>query len=177
MLCFVERKTMGRLGTDPSASYVASRRSVQEKAPWKDLTGIENKVEAEFLYPVLLGESILPYRVFRPFEAVVPVTDKGEVLDAEAAANRGFGGLHGWMRKAERVWNAHRPSDMSLVQQFDYYGKLSAQFPLAPLRVVYAKAGKQPAACVLHKCTNVIDHKLYWASPRTVPEAAYLAEF
>ena len=61
-------------------------------------------VEAEYLRPVLLGESILPYRVFHPFEAVVPVTEQGEVLDAKAAANRGIDGLLGWMRKAEAEW-------------------------------------------------------------------------
>lgn len=90
MLCFIERKEMGRLGADPSVPYVASRRTNQEKKPWKSLAGIENRVEAEFLRPVLLGESILPYRIFRPFEAVVSVTNKGEVLDADAAANRGL---------------------------------------------------------------------------------------
>jgi hypothetical protein len=66
MLCFVERRTMGRLGADPSAPPVASRRTNQEKIPWKNLPGIENRVEAAFLRPVLLGESILPYRIFRP---------------------------------------------------------------------------------------------------------------
>jgi hypothetical protein len=47
-LCLVERKTMGRLGVDPSAPFVASRRTNQEKEPWKSLSGIENRVEAEF---------------------------------------------------------------------------------------------------------------------------------
>jgi N-6 DNA Methylase len=118
MLCLVERRTMGRLGADPSAPYVASRRTNQEKIPWKNLPGIENRVEAGFLRPVLLGESILPYRIFRPFEAVIPVSEKGEVLDAEAAANRGFDGLLGWMSAAERVWNADRPSPISFIVRF-----------------------------------------------------------
>lgn len=103
MLVFVERKAVGRLGADPSTPLVVSRRSNQEKAPWKSLPTIENRVEAEFLHPILLGESILPYRVWRPFEGVVPVTEKGEVLDAEAAANRGFDGLYGWLSKAEAL--------------------------------------------------------------------------
>ena len=107
MLSLVERRQTGRLGTNPSAPFVASRRSSQEKRPWKDLPGIESPIEAEFLHPVLLGESILPYRVFRPFEGVVPADSKGNVLDAEAAANRGIDGLHGWMRKAEEAWNAN----------------------------------------------------------------------
>ncbi|MGH6849370.1 MAG: N-6 DNA methylase [Methylocella sp.] len=172
MLCFVERRTMGRLGADPSAPYVASRRTNQEKKPWKNLPGIDNRVEAEFLRPALLGESILPYRVFRPFEGVVPVTDKGEVLDAEAAANRGFDGLHGWMGKAEEVWNSDRPSPISFVQQLDYYGKLASQFPIAPRRVVYAASGKNAAACIL-KEPAVIEHSLYWFAPAVENEGRY----
>jgi hypothetical protein len=172
MLVFVERRSMGRLGADPSAPNVTSRPS--KHAPWKNLPGIENRVEAEFLRPVLLGESILPYRVFRPFEAVVPVTDQGEVLDAEAAANRGFEGLHGWMSTAERLWNAHRASDINLAQQFDYYGKLSAQFPLAALRVVYAKSGTNPAACVLRGRLAVIENKLYWSALHIEAETYYI---
>jgi len=185
MLCFVERKSIGRLGADTSAPYVASRRSTQEKSPWKALPGIESKVEAEFLHPVLLGESILPYRVFRPFEAVVPVmgkseeldagTEKGEVLDAEAAANRGFEGLHGWMTKAEKVWEANRSDGMSLVQQLDYYGKLGAQFPLAPLRVVYCRSGTHQASAVVEDSTVIIDFSLYLGAFDTIEECRYLA--
>ena len=110
MLCLVERKSLGRLGGDPTAPFVVSRRNNQEKQPWKSLAGVEHRVEAEFLRPVLLGESILPYRVWRPFEGVVPVTAQGAVLDAEAAANRGYAGLHGWMSAAESIWNGHRAS-------------------------------------------------------------------
>jgi hypothetical protein len=135
---------------------------------------VEHRVEAEFLHPVLLGESILPYRVWRPFEGVVPVTAQGAVLDAEAAANRGYSGLHGWMSGAEAIWNAHRPSEISLIQQYDYYGKLSAQFPIARLRVVYAKAGTLPAACLVRDA-SVIDHMLYWSAPHSENEAYYLS--
>jgi len=175
MLCFVERKALGRLGPDPSAPMVMSRRNTQEKPPWKDLPGIENRVEAEFLRPTLLGESILPYRVFQPFEAVIPVTEKGEVLDAKAALDRRFDHLAAWMRKAEAVWNDHRAAEMSFVEQLNYYGKLTAQFPPSAPRVVYAKAGTLPAACVLHESTAVIDHMLYWSAPTTLGEANYLA--
>ncbi|PPD45771.1 MAG: hypothetical protein CTY15_02610 [Methylocystis sp.] len=174
-LCFVERRQMGRLGPDPSAPAIRSRSSSQEKPPWKTLPALEGKVEIEFLRPALLGESILPYRVWAPFEAVIPVDDTGEVLDAEAALNRGHDGLNDWMRKAERVWNAHRPSEMSLVQQWDYYGKLASQFPSSKLRVVYAKAGTLLAACVIRDPAYVIDHKLYWATVATEGEARYLA--
>jgi len=174
LFVFVERKKMGRLGADPSAPYAISRRNSQEKKPWKDLPGVENRVEAVFLRPVLLGESILPYKIFLPFEGVLPITEKGEMLDAEAALNRGYDGLHGWMRKAEAIWNAHRAADMSLVEQFDYYGKLSVQFPIKPLRVVYAKSGTHPAASVVRDRETIIENVLYWCGVSSEAEAAYL---
>ena len=82
MLCLVERKAVGRLGANTARPLVASRRNSLEKKPWRDLPGIEAAVEREFLHPVLLGESILPYRLFREFEGVIPVTNRGNVLDA-----------------------------------------------------------------------------------------------
>jgi hypothetical protein len=175
MLCLVERKSLGRLGADPSAPFVASRRNNQEKKPWKDLPGVENKVEAEFLRPVLLGESILPFRLFQTFEGVIPVSDKGEMLDAEAAANRGYDGLNGWMRKAEKSWSENQEAANSLIQQLDYYGKLSAQFPIAPLRLVYAASGSIPAASILRDSPAVIEHNLYWAAMTSEKEAQFLA--
>jgi hypothetical protein len=39
MLCLVERRIMGRLGSDPTAPFVASRRNTQEKEPWKSAAG------------------------------------------------------------------------------------------------------------------------------------------
>jgi hypothetical protein len=175
LFVFVERKSAGRLGSDPSAPLVMSRRSNQEKEPWKSLPSIENRVEAGFLRPVLLGESILPFRVWRPFEGVLPVTEKGQVLDAEAAANRGFDGLRGWMRKAERDWDANRRSEkMKLAQLFDYFGQLSAQFPIPRLRVVYSKAGTLPAACLIRDAKAVVENTLYWMAPAVHAEGYYL---
>ena len=173
-LCLVERKMMGRLGADPSAPMVMSRRSNQEKEPWRSSPGVESRVERQFLRPVLLGESVLPYRVFRPFEGVVPITSSGEVLDSEGAAKRNHDGLQRWMQRAEKVWNADRPLQISLSQQFDYYGKLRAQFPLPALRVVYAKAGTKAAACIVTEPSQVIDHMLYWFAPKSKREAFYL---
>src|SRR5262249_1029949 len=45
MLCLVERRTLGRLGEDPTAPFVVSRRNSQEKNPWKTLPGVEHRVE------------------------------------------------------------------------------------------------------------------------------------
>jgi hypothetical protein len=175
LLCLVERRTAGRLGANPSAPLVASRRNSQEKQPWKGLPSIENPVEVEFLRPILLGESILPYHVFRPFEGVVPVSGGGYLFDAGRAANHGFGGLHGWMRQAEAVWKINTESaGTTLTGSWNHYNKLCAQFPITPVRVIYSKAGALPAACVLRDARAVIDHKLYWIAPGGEDEARYL---
>jgi len=170
----VERKVSGRLGSSTDAPLVESRRSSQEKLPWRDVPSLSGNVESEFLRPVLLGESILPYRVFRPFEGVIPVSDRGEVLTSDMAANRGFTELYGWMSKAERAWDEHGKGSRTFVEQVDYIGQLRAQFPTAPLRVVYAKAGSLPAACVIRDDRAVIDHLLYWCQITTEDEAHYL---
>jgi hypothetical protein len=176
MLCLVERKSLGRLGSDPTAPFVGSRRNNQEKKPWKFLPGVEHRVEAEFLHPVLLGESILPYRVWQPFEGVVPVTAQGAALDAEAAANRGYAGLHGWMSAAEAVWSANaESSSMTLIERWNYHNELGAQFPIPRLRVVYAASGTIPAACLLRGSAAVIEHAIYWAQVSGESEGQYLA--
>ncbi len=175
LFVLVERKPMGRLGGDLAAPVVLSRRNSLEKKPWKDLPGIENRVEIEFLRPVLLGESILPYRVFRSFEGVVPVSNDGQMLDAEGAANRGFDGLNGWMRKAEAAWTANSKSEeMTLAGRWNYHNELTAQFPAQARRVVYAASGSNPAACIIRDAPCVIEHKLYWSAPAGDGEAYYL---
>jgi len=174
MLCLVERERVGRLGANPAAPLVASRRNPQEKKPWRNLPGVEHGVEAQFLHPVLLGESILPYRVFRPFEGVVPATAEGVILDADAAANRGYAGLHGWMTAAEAIWKENSDNgSMTLIDRWNFHNELGAQFPIPPLRVVYAKAGTLPAACLVLD-QSVIDHMLYWSAPTSDKEGYYL---
>jgi SAM-dependent methyltransferase len=175
MLCLVERKQLGRIGPNPAAPLVTSRRTQQEKKPWNELLGIENQVEAEFLRPVLLGESIVPFRLLNAFEGAVPVDDSGVVLDSGAALGRGFDHLAAWMQKAEAVWNRHRRSERyTLVALFDYFAQLSSQFPIRELRVVYAASGTNPAACVIEDNRAVVEHKLYWTAPADMLEARYL---
>lgn len=176
MLCLVERgQSGGILGGDQSAPFFVSRRVVQEKKPWKFLPGIEGRVEAEFIRPILLGESILPYRVFRPFEGVIPVTDQGAVLDAQAAATRGYSGLPSWMQAAEKVWNQNAESGkMTLIERWNYHNELGSQFPIPRRRVVFAASGTLPAAALCTDERAVIEHKLYWTDGHGIGVAYYL---
>ena len=174
LLCLVERRVQGRLGVSATMPLVESRRNLQEKRPWKTVEGIVSPVEVEYLRPVYLGESILPFRIWRAFEGVVPVDSNGSVIDARRARDLGISGLGAWMRGAESAWDKWKSTTLSLTEQFDYYGKLTAQFPTTDLRVVYTKSGTHPAACILRDPYGVIDHKLYWAKPDSEKEAYFL---
>ena len=176
VLCFVEPAPAGPLGVHPQAPLVESRRSRQEKAPWKNLNPLKGNVERQFLRPVYLGESVAPFRLLDPPLAVIPHdTRLGGLLDSAAARRAGCPHLAAWMSRAEELWETHRSSDrLSLAGQLDYYGKLSAQFPMPPLRVVYSKAGTLMVAALVTDASAVIDHKLYWAPVESREEAYYL---
>ncbi|HWQ27855.1 MAG TPA: hypothetical protein VNN12_02400, partial [Dehalococcoidia bacterium] len=175
MLCTVVPVESGRLGMDSAAPLVKSRRSPQEKPPWKTLPSIQKKVETAFLRPLYLGESIAPYRLLEPALAVVPWDEEaGRLLDATGARRAGYPHLAAWLEEAERLWEKHGRGGRSLVDRWDYHGELSAQFPTPAVRVVYSKAGTLPAAAVLTAAAGVVDHKLYWAEVTSPDEAGYL---
>jgi hypothetical protein len=184
MLCLVERRRLGRLGPALDFPAIESRRSSLEKEPWRSASSINGQIEERFLRPVLLGESILPFRIFQEFEGAIPYVDsyglitatKARKLSSDPKVKQSFSAIIGWLAAAEKAWEEGRSASttLSLAEQLDYYGKLSVQFPLAPLRVVYAKAGALPAACLVRDETAVIDHMLYWAKPSAEDEGHYL---
>ena len=60
------------------------------------------------------------------------------------------------------------------MEQNDYFGQLSSQFPIQPIRVLYTKAGTNLAATVVDDPLAIIDHKLYWAPVPSLAEAHFL---
>lgn len=143
---------------------VRSARSEYEKRPWRELADLEGAVEAECLWPVVLGEHLAPYRVSAPALAVLPT---------EGAS--GKVGFIKWWAEAEARWAEHRASErLTLRGQLDYQQKLASQHPVAPLRVVYTKSGMHLAAAKLVGGRAIVDHTLYWAAAGSVDEADYL---
>jgi len=175
MLVMVTRKSAGRLGVDTAAPLIESWRSVQEKEPWSRVEAVVSNVEAQFLRGMLLGESITPYRVIRAFEVALPVLDDGTILSEPLARKMGYDHLANRMVKTELIWLEHGKGRYLFSEHLDYMRQLSGQFPIAPLRVVYAKSGSQPAATIVRDDRAVIDHKLYWTTPDSEDEAYYLA--
>jgi len=135
----------------------------------------QGKVDAKFLRPLLLGESILPYRMLRSFEGVIPWDEKNEKLfDSSTALKEGHIVLGEWLQQIESLYEQHSKGDHSFCSQLDYYGKLSSQFPIAKRRVVYSKAGTNPCAVVLEDSSALVENTLYYCACRTLREARYL---
>ena len=173
LLCLVMRVASARIGINPRVPLVRSEDR-DRKGPWKTVEALRGPVEAHFLRPVYLGESIAPYRVLDPSEGVVPILEDGTLISAARAGERHHAGLRAWLEAAEALWSIHASEKHDFGAQIDHYGKLTGQFPIADLRVVFAKAGTQPAACIVRDPRGVIDHNLYWAAIETEREARYL---
>ena len=166
---------MGRLGVNPSAPLVKGRTGSLDKKPWKNLPPPHAPVEGEFLRPVYLGELIAPYRLLEPVLAVIP-WDKHtrQLLTSEMASRQGYSKLSSWLAKCEDLWQQHGKGKISFIEKLDFYHLLSVQFPIGGPRIVYSKAGNNPAAAMIDDCSAVIDHKLYWGRMETREEGRYL---
>jgi hypothetical protein len=175
MLAVVESVAATGVGTNAATPLVRSRKNNQEKEPWRSLPPLQMTLEREALRQLYLGESVAPYRMLDPVLSMIP-WDGAKLLDSAGAGLAGMPGLSLWLAQAEGLWTKHRSptTTISLLEQFNYYQKLSGQFPIAPLRVLYSKAGSLPAAAVLRSGSAVVDHKAYWSAVASEGEAYYL---
>lgn len=170
---FVTDAPAGPLGPGRGRRSVTSFRSNLEKKPWKQCASLKANVEKKFIRPVYLGETVLPFRTTKPREAVLPLTDAGIISSPEIALHDG---LSEWWNEAESAWEKYRPKTetLPLSERMDYHRQLSAQLPIAPIRVVYPKSGSDLVAAVVRDDKALIDHKLYWMPTSSTTEAHYL---
>jgi hypothetical protein len=174
-LFLVDRVPAGRLGSNPDEPVVRSHRSNLEKRPWRELEPLQGPVEREFLRPLYLGESVAPFRLLPPIEAVIPLeAETDSLLDAIAAQRAGYQLLSEWLKRAEQCWLEYGTSKITLGERLNKFHGLTMQMPAAALRVVYSASGTIPAAAVLTDSRAVVEHKLYWAPIEEKNEAHYL---
>jgi SAM-dependent methyltransferase len=172
-LFLVDNEKAGPLGSVAGRRAVRSHRSPNEKNPWNTLDDLRGAVEEEFIFPVYLGESVLPFRCQAPLQAVIPWD--GQYLGGTDERLSQHPGLASWWNQAEAAWAQHNRSHrMSLGQRLDFRRGLSRQFPAPERRVVYSKSGVYLAAAVVTDPLAVIDHKLYWGPVAGDDEARYL---
>ena len=69
----VEREQAGRLRASRAAARVVGRDRWMDRPPWNRVPPPAGPVEVRFLRPLLLGESIAPFRQLETVLAVVPV--------------------------------------------------------------------------------------------------------
>ena len=166
------------------------RRGSQDKKPWSglDLTAITGQtVESQHVYKTHLGETLVPYATLALLKAVLPLkqNNAGLPVDKKGVGGVNLGALGQRMRSrwqtVSRLWNENKRSvnKMNLLQQLDYYGKLSSQLAWQrnpvdrPVRVVYGGYGV-PTASLIHDDATIVDYKLFWTTCRDAQEANYL---
>lgn len=173
VLLFAEDAPASPLGAGAGRQEVRSRRSTQEKKPWKTVPGLTGTVEAQFLRPVHLGETVLPYRTLPPLQAVLPMSSSA-ILTVDQIDE--YPGLTQWWSQAEKAWADHKVgSDSSdLLDRIDFHGQLVSQAAGPAHRVVYSASGNRLAAARVSDPRVIIEHKLYWAAASTLDEARYL---
>jgi hypothetical protein len=175
VLFFVKPQQAGPLGLGGGRVAVRSERSSTEKKPWKDLPDQEGVVEAEFIRPVLLGESVLPYRLLSPRKAVLPIEGNDTLLNGEHPNLDRYPDLANWWRAAEEQWETHRSSErLKLAEQLNFRRKMSDQLPATAIRVVYGKSGMHVSAALVDDPNAIIDHVLYWGTVASREEGMYL---
>ena len=172
-----------QLETDPSIQRKA-------KVPWKGL-GLRGSVEAEFLFATLLSEQMVPFGWRRLSLVILPLLMRkgadSQLLDVEAAVRDGRSGLAEWLRRAEKVWFAHRKTQVELVDRLDWLHNLTRQNLASPLRVLYNASGTNLCACTADnaQCADwranslpiqaiVADSKTYYLETTDPQEAHYL---
>lgn len=162
------------LGVPSGRASVRSKRSVSEKKPWKDLPDQTGTVETEFIWPTVLGEHLLPFRLTQPDDFVLPLTQSGEVLGGTSQKIDAYPGLADWVRRAEEQWSEHGESKLTLPGQIDHMRKLSQQVPPAAIRVAYPASGMHACAALVSDPRAIIEHGAYWAAVNSEAEGRYL---
>lgn len=174
LLFRVEPAPATALGVPAGRVSVRTKRSASEKMPWKGLPPLAGTVETEYVWPTVLGEHIVPFRILPPDSFVIPLTRKGDVLSGDSPRIDAYPGLAKWTREAESLWSEHGDSSMSLSEQIDHFGKLTQQVPVPSTRVVYAASGMHVSAALVTDPRIIVEHAAYWAAVATESEGLYL---
>ena len=169
---------------------VNPRRGSQDKKPWRnlDITAIsEQTIEAQHVFDVHLGETLVPYATLAPLQAILPFkrNDFSLPADSEGVGGVNLGALGQRMRDrwrtVSRLWEENkRPvNKLNLLGRLDYLRELSAQLEWQrnpgdrPVRVVYSGYGI-PTAALIHDVDVIVDYKLFWITCKDTMEADYL---
>jgi len=173
VLLLVEPSHPGPLGAGFGRIAVASRRTTLEKPPWINLASLRGTVERQFVHDIYLGETVTPFRLLTPPQAVLPVTATDLLTEHEIEEHPA---LSAWWTNAQAGWDANKSKadDSDLLDRINFHGQLGAQVPAARHRVLYTASGNNLVATRLEGNTGFVEHQLYWAAVSSLEEARYL---
>ncbi len=140
-LFIVEREARRRLGDNQDAPRVRGKRGAVDNVRWRDVEPPRGPIEVQFLRPILLGESIAPFRILTPALGAIPAVGN-MLIDAIGAAEAGHRWLAAWLRDVEAKWNGtcSKAIDgsprLTLIQQIDHLHKLTIQLETENIKVV-----------------------------------------
>jgi len=168
---FVTRATEN---VSPTHPWVETDQTIvtDAKPPWRTIR-MAGEVEAEFLKPVVLSRTLLPFHA-EALEAVVPVERKREgpvLLDSAAAYRLGFPRVGRWLD--HRPESAER-GDISLASWVNWQHKLTDQAGRGTATLVYNVSGSHVSSCVVPDRQTLVDYTLYWVPCSSTREAHYL---
>lgn len=175
MLFFItEENAVGRLGMSAGRVNYRSKRTSQEKLPWKQLLDLSGVIDQRFIFDVHLGSTIAPFRPLKPWRAILPI--ERDLLLSDQQIDSGERSLVDWWRQATDVWetNRQRTTKLSLRESLNYQSKMTKQLGAPTHRVVYSASGNTIAAARLTNTRQVVEHALYWMPARNENEARYL---
>jgi SAM-dependent methyltransferase len=176
MLVMVKRVDAGPLGVPAGFLRVESYRSKQEKKPWAGLPSLSGVIEAEFVHPMHLGTTVVPFRTLPPLACLAPWDPAAKrLLDVGDERLDFYPGLKQWWVTASDLWTKHGTADKySFTGRIDFQKKLTDQFPIGALRVAYGKSGNRIVSARIDDPRAVYGDKLYWAQASSLQEAQYL---
>lgn len=175
MLFRVVRLDAGHLGMPADQMRVESDRASREKVPWKNLPSVRGTVEKRFVFKVLSGENVVPFRILEVDLAVFP-WDGRQLLEPDSDALSAWPGLAEWWRTASSLWVANQSgsANLTLAERLDYQKGFSAQAGATPPVVYYTTSGTHLAAAWSDQGETIAANRLYWAGVRSRDEARYL---
>lgn len=175
VLLIVEDDDLSPLGGRTGLRRVRSARTAKEKSPWNQLASLHGAVEGQFVRPLRLGATIVPFAELQPEFAIIPWDGK-RLIGGDSAELDRYPGLARWWEEAERLWIANRPDYTTddLTGRLEYKDGTSKQFPVAPYRVAYTSSGTNLVATRLNDPRALVAETLYWAACATEKEAQYL---
>jgi SAM-dependent methyltransferase len=175
MLLVVNELPVPAMGLPAGQVGIESRRTNDERLPWRDLASLSGVVERQFVRRIHLGETLMPFRLLDPLRAVIPMVD-GLVMEANSPEIEEYPNLAAWWRRAEQVWSQNKSENtrLTLSGQINYQTKLANQYPPSDVRVIYTGRGSRVAAAVETDHDTIVDHALYWAPVGSLDEGRYL---